>query len=143
MATCESRLLRVASAAPGSCAASCTISPTLDRPGGPDPRDHVIGNTADDVTLHGLRVCPDLDTVMYTLGGGIHEEQGWGRADETSPSPRSWPPTAPSPQWFTLGDRDIATHVVRTRMIGQGLTLLRRSPRRSVSAGNPACGCCR
>ena len=42
----------------------------------------VIGNTADDVTLHGLRVCPDLDTVMYTLGGGIHEGQGWGRADE-------------------------------------------------------------
>ena len=43
----------------------------------------VIGNTADDVTLHGLRICPDLDTVMYTLGRGIHEEQGWGRADET------------------------------------------------------------
>ena len=65
----------------------------------------VVGNTADDVTLHGLRVCPDLDTVMYTLGGGVHEEQGWGRTDErftvaaelaaygacllyTSPSPR-------------------------------------------------------
>jgi LPPG:FO 2-phospho-L-lactate transferase len=42
----------------------------------------VIGNTADDITLHGLRVCPDLDTVMYTLGGGIHEGQGWGRAGE-------------------------------------------------------------
>src|SRR5262249_53386832 len=43
----------------------------------------VIGNTADDVRLFGLHVSPDLDTVMYTLGGGIHEEQGWGRADET------------------------------------------------------------
>src|ERR1041384_4516053 len=43
----------------------------------------VIGNTGDDITLFGLRVCPDLDTVMYTLGGGIHEGQGWGRADET------------------------------------------------------------
>ena len=43
----------------------------------------VIGNTGDDITLFGLRVCPDLDTVMYTLGGGIHEEQGWGRSDET------------------------------------------------------------
>ena len=42
----------------------------------------VIGNTADDITLHGLRVCPDLDTVMYTLGGGIHPGQGWGRDDE-------------------------------------------------------------
>ena len=47
------------------------------------PRSPSIGNTADDITLFGLRVCPDLDTVMYTLGGGIHEEQGWGRADET------------------------------------------------------------
>ena len=43
----------------------------------------VIGNTGDDITLFGLRVCPDLDTVMYTLGGGIDEEQGWGRVDET------------------------------------------------------------
>ena len=43
----------------------------------------MVGNTGDDITLFGLRVCPDLDTVMYTLGGGIHEEQGWGRADET------------------------------------------------------------
>ena len=43
----------------------------------------VIGNTGDDITLFGLRVCPDLDTVLYTLGGGVNEEQGWGRADET------------------------------------------------------------
>ena len=49
----------------------------------PDADITVIGNTGDDITLFGLRVCPDLDTVMYTLGGGIHEEQGWGRADET------------------------------------------------------------
>ena len=74
----------------------------------------MIGNTADDVTLHGLRVCPDLDTVMYTLGGGIHEGQGWGRAGETfsvsqecrptaagrtgSPSATAtWPPTSCAP----------------------------------------------
>src|SRR5918992_2352115 len=43
----------------------------------------VIGNTGDDITLYGLRVCPDLDSVMYTLGGGNDEAQGWGRADET------------------------------------------------------------
>ena len=49
----------------------------------PDAKITVIGNTADDITLFGLRVCPDLDTVMYTLGGGINAEQGWGRADET------------------------------------------------------------
>src|SRR3974377_2434606 len=45
----------------------------------------VIGNTGDDITLFGLHVSPDLDTVMYTLGGGIDEEQGWGRRGETSP----------------------------------------------------------
>ena len=43
----------------------------------------VIGNTGDDIWVHGLRVCPDLDTVMYTLGGGISVERGWGREDET------------------------------------------------------------
>src|ERR1700729_1920038 len=49
----------------------------------PDAEITVIGNTGDDITLSGLRVCPDLDTVMYTLGGGISEEQGWGRAGES------------------------------------------------------------
>ena len=56
----------------------------LDRT--PEPRGldvTVIGNTGDDITLFGLRVCPDLDTVLYTLGGGVNEAQGWGRADET------------------------------------------------------------
>ena len=46
----------------------------------------VVANTADDIWLHGLKVCPDLDTVMYTLGGGIDEGQGWGRADEVTDS---------------------------------------------------------
>ena len=49
----------------------------------PEAEITVIGNTGDDITLFGLRICPDLDTVMYTLGGGINEQQGWGRADET------------------------------------------------------------
>ena len=48
----------------------------------PDAEITVIGNTGDDITLFGLRVCPDLDTVMYTLGGGIDEGQGWGRAED-------------------------------------------------------------
>ena len=47
------------------------------------PEVTVIGNTGDDITLFGLRVCPDLDTILYTLGGGVHEGQGWGRADES------------------------------------------------------------
>jgi LPPG:FO 2-phospho-L-lactate transferase len=83
----------------------------------------VVGNTADDITLHGLRVCPDLDTVMYTLGGGIHEGQGWGRADETFTAAEEFRAYGEGPDWFTLGDRDLATHVVRTRLLGQGRTL--------------------
>lgn len=83
----------------------------------------VVGNTADDVTLHGLRVCPDLDTVMYTLGGGVHEEQGWGRTDETFTVAEELAAYGAQPQWFTLGDRDVATHLVRTRMLGLGYTL--------------------
>src|SRR3954451_21867465 len=83
----------------------------------------VVGNTADDITLHGPRVCPDLDTVMYTLGGGIHEGQGWGRADEHFTVAEEFAAHGEGPEWFTLGDRDLATHVVRTRLLGQGLTL--------------------
>jgi LPPG:FO 2-phospho-L-lactate transferase len=83
----------------------------------------VIGNTADDVTLHGLRVCPDLDTVMYTLGGGIHEGQGWGRAGETFSVSQELRAYGSGPDWFSLGDRDLATHIVRTRLLGQGLSL--------------------
>ncbi|HEX2704663.1 MAG TPA: 2-phospho-L-lactate transferase, partial [Candidatus Lustribacter sp.] len=89
----------------------------------PSAQVTVIGNTADDVTLHGLRVCPDLDTVMYTLGGGIHPEQGWGRDDEQFTVAEELAAYGAQPQWFTLGDRDLATHLVRTRMLGAGLTL--------------------
>jgi len=83
----------------------------------------VIGNTADDITLFGLRVCPDLDTVMYTLGGGIHEEQGWGRTDETFTVLEELRAYDVPPDWFGLGDRDIATHIVRTQMLRAGWPL--------------------
>ena len=83
----------------------------------------VVGNTGDDITLFGLRVCPDLDTVMYTLGGGIHEEQGWGRADETFTVKDELAAYGVGPAWFGLGDRDIATHVVRTQMLDAGYPL--------------------
>jgi LPPG:FO 2-phospho-L-lactate transferase len=83
----------------------------------------VIGNTADDITLHGLRVCPDLDTVMYTLGGGVHPEQGWGRDDERFTVTEELAAYGDGPCWFALGDRDLATHIVRTRLLGQGMTL--------------------
>ncbi|HEX5018296.1 MAG TPA: 2-phospho-L-lactate transferase [Actinomycetes bacterium] len=83
----------------------------------------VIGNTADDITLFGLRVCPDLDTVMYTLGGGIEERQGWGRADETFSVREELRAYQVPPDWFTLGDRDIATHIVRTQMLRAGWSM--------------------
>ena len=83
----------------------------------------VIGNVGDDITLHGLRVCPDLDTVMYTLGGGIHPEQRWGREGETFGVARELEAYGVGPDWFTLGDKDIATHLVRTQMLEAGYPL--------------------
>ncbi|MFF2631064.1 2-phospho-L-lactate transferase [Kitasatospora griseola] len=83
----------------------------------------VIGNTGDDIHLYGLKVCPDLDTVMYTLGDGIHEEQGWGRRDETWSIKEEMKAYGVGPEWFGLGDRDFATHLVRTQMIDAGYPL--------------------
>ncbi|MGI9007644.1 MAG: 2-phospho-L-lactate transferase [Streptosporangiaceae bacterium] len=80
----------------------------------------VVGNTGDDITLYGLRVCPDLDTVMYTLGGGINESQGWGRAGETFEIRDELAAYGVGPDWFTLGDRDFATHIVRTQLLNDG-----------------------
>ncbi|MEV4440278.1 2-phospho-L-lactate transferase [Streptomyces sp. NPDC049577] len=89
----------------------------------PDADITVIGNTGDDIHLFGLKVCPDLDTVMYTLGGGIHEEQGWGRAGETFAVKEELAAYGVGPEWFGLGDRDFATHIVRTQMISAGYPL--------------------
>jgi LPPG:FO 2-phospho-L-lactate transferase len=89
----------------------------------PDATITVIGNTADDITLFGLRVCPDLDSVMYTLGGGSNEEQGWGRADETHRVEEELAAYNASPSWFTLGDLDFATHILRTQLLAEGKPL--------------------
>jgi len=83
----------------------------------------VIGNTGDDITLFGLHVSPDLDTVMYTLGGGIDEEQGWGRAGDTRTVLSELAAYGAEPGWFGLGDLDIATHLHRTSMLAAGLPL--------------------
>ncbi len=89
----------------------------------PDAQITVIGNTGDDIWIHGLRVCPDLDTVMYTLGGGISAERGWGREDETFTVRAELAEYGVEPTWFGLGDRDIATHLVRTQSLAVGFTL--------------------
>ncbi len=82
-----------------------------------------IVNTGDDVTLHGLRICPDLDSVMYTLGDGIDPERGWGRANETWRIKDELAGYGAEPSWFGLGDLDIATHLVRTQMLDAGYPL--------------------
>ena len=89
------------------------------------PGDEItaIVNTGDDITLHGLRICPDLDSVMYTLGDGIDRDRGWGRADETWRIKDELATYGAEPAWFGLGDLDIATHLVRTRMLDAGYPL--------------------
>ncbi|MFC6342849.1 2-phospho-L-lactate transferase, partial [Nocardioides hankookensis] len=83
----------------------------------------VVANTADDIWVHGLKVCPDLDTVMYTLGDGIDPERGWGRREETWSTKDELAAYGVEPTWFGLGDRDIATHLVRTQMLDAGYPL--------------------
>jgi LPPG:FO 2-phospho-L-lactate transferase len=83
----------------------------------------VIGNTGDDITLFGLHVSPDLDTVMYTLGGGINPGQGWGRDGDSYTVLAELAAYGAGPDWFSLGDRDIATHIHRTSMLAAGLPL--------------------
>ncbi|GAB3773867.1 LPPG:FO 2-phospho-L-lactate transferase [Nocardioides ginsengisegetis] len=83
----------------------------------------VVANTADDIWVHGLKVCPDLDTVMYTLGEGIDPERGWGRREETWSAKDELAAYGVEPTWFGLGDRDLATHLVRTQMLDAGYPL--------------------
>lgn len=90
------------------------------------PTEHeatAVVNVGDDVWMHGLRVCPDLDTCMYTLGGGIDSAKGWGRLDETWSVSEELSAYGADPTWFGLGDRDVATHLVRSRMLRAGYPL--------------------
>jgi LPPG:FO 2-phospho-L-lactate transferase len=88
----------------------------------PDAEITVVVNTADDMTMYGLRICPDLDTMMYALGGGIDTERGWGRAGETWRIREELSAYGVEP-WFGLGDTDVATHLHRTELLAAGLTL--------------------
>ena len=89
----------------------------------PDDDVTAIVNTGDDVTLHGMRICPDLDSVMYTLAGAHDAERGWGRQDESWRIRDEFKQYGAEPSWFLLGDLDIATHLVRTRMLDAGYSL--------------------
>ena len=94
-----------------------------DGAGGTAAQVTVIANTGDDMWLHGVRVCPDLDTLMYTLGGGVHEGQGWGRRDESSRVSTDLAEYGLGWEWFTLGDLDLATHLARTELLRSGMPL--------------------
>ena len=100
----------------------------------------VIGNTGDDITLFGLRVCPDLDTILYTLGGGANEAQGWGREGETHAVQGELAAYGVEPQWFGLGDLDVGTHVARSMWLGQGLSLSQVTARLAQRWGLPGLG---
>jgi LPPG:FO 2-phospho-L-lactate transferase len=89
----------------------------------PDADVTVVVNTGDDTTLYGLRICPDLDTVMYTLGGGIDDERGWGRQDESWRAKEELAAYGSPTAWFGLGDRDLATHLRRTQLMLSGKSL--------------------
>ena len=94
----------------------------------------VAVNVGDDFEHFGLTICPDLDTVLYTLAGSVHPQQGWGRADET------WGVLEEirrlgGDDWFRLGDRDIALHLLRRQWLEQGYTLSEASARLAERLG--------
>jgi LPPG:FO 2-phospho-L-lactate transferase len=82
-----------------------------------------VVNVGDDVRMHGLQICPDLDSVMYTLGGAADRERGWGREGETWVIKQELARYGAEPSWFGLGDKDTATHLVRTTMLNAGYPL--------------------
>lgn len=92
---------------------------------GPDD-DHqltAVVNIGDDAWMHGVRICPDLDTCMYTLGGGVDPDRGWGHRDESWHAKEELARYGVQPDWFGLGDRDLATHLVRSQMLRAGYPL--------------------
>jgi LPPG:FO 2-phospho-L-lactate transferase len=94
----------------------------------------VVVNVADDFEMYGLTVCPDLDTVMYALAGIAARETGWGIEGDTFHCMESLAQLG-APAWFRLGDRDLATHMARTRWLWDGATLTEVTRRLSASLG--------
>jgi LPPG:FO 2-phospho-L-lactate transferase len=91
-----------------------------------EPSEHeltAVINIGDDAWMFGVRICPDLDTCMYTLGGGIDPERGWGHRDETWHAKEELAAYGVQPDWFGLGDKDLATHLVRSQMLRAGYPL--------------------
>lgn len=100
----------------------------------PPDRLTVVVNTGDDFELYGLHISPDVDTVIYTLAGLANPETGWGRADETWTAFQTLEELGARP-WFRLGDRDLATHLWRTQMLHEGLSLTEATHRLCQALG--------
>lgn len=83
----------------------------------------VIVNNGDDITVNGLRICPDLDSIIYNLGGESDLVRGWGRKDETWVVQHQIEKYLKQKQWFNLGDKDYATHIFRTSLLNSGTSL--------------------
>lgn len=94
----------------------------------------VVVNTGDDLTHVGLTVCPDLDTLMYTLGGLGDRERGWGLRDESFRAMEMLGRYG-GPTWFSLGDRDLGTHLARTMRLAAGSTLTEVTAHLCASVG--------
>jgi LPPG:FO 2-phospho-L-lactate transferase len=97
----------------------------------------VIVNTADDFDLYGLRICPDIDTVIYTLAGLANPATGWGIRDDTFAALEMIARYGDTP-WFQLGDRDFATHIVRTERLRSGQSLTAVTSDMATALGIPA-----
>jgi len=96
----------------------------------------IITNTGDDFQHFGLTICPDVDTIMYTLGGEANADTGWGRSEE------SWRvfeeiSRLDGPSWFKLGDLDLAAHLVRSELLSKGCTLTQATAHLAISFSVP------
>ncbi|MGV8969286.1 MAG: 2-phospho-L-lactate transferase [Microbacteriaceae bacterium] len=103
-----------------------------DGSGGTTAQLTAIVNTGDDMWLAGLRICPDLDSIMYTLAGTHDEERGWGRIGESDRVAAELAEYGVGWPWFTLGDLDLGTHIARSSMLRDGLTLSETTARLSA-----------
>lgn len=95
----------------------------------------VIVNTGDDITMHGLHVSPDVDSVTYWLGDVFDRERGWGRRDETFRATEELRAFDPDMAWFNLGDLDLATHLFRSNLLARGATLTEATARLAARFG--------
>lgn len=95
----------------------------------------VIVNTGDDITMHGLHVSPDVDSVTYWLGDVFDRERGWGRRDETFRATEELREFDPDMAWFNLGDLDLATHLFRSNLLARGATLAEATARVAARFG--------